>query len=87
MQKAQYLSYQDVFLKPQYSKYHSRSEADVSVELGNRKFRMPVIPANMKCTINQKLALWMSDNDYFYVMLIIMTRQIQIIFALLNRQI
>ena len=68
MQKAQYLSYQDVFLKPQYSKYHSRSEADVSVELGNRKFRMPVIPANMKCTINQKLALWMSDNDYFYVM-------------------
>lgn len=68
MQKAQYLSYQDVFLKPQYSKYHSRSEADVSVTLGNKKFRMPVIPANMKCTIDQKLALWMSDNDYFYVM-------------------
>jgi len=39
MQKAQYLSYQDVFLKPQYSKYHSRSEADVSVTLGDKKFR------------------------------------------------
>jgi GMP reductase len=68
MQKAQYLSYQDVFLKPQYSKYHSRSEADVSVKLGNKTFVTPVIPANMKCTIDQRLALWMSENDYFYVM-------------------
>jgi GMP reductase len=68
MQKAQYLSYQDVFLKPQYSKYHSRSEADVSVKLGNKTFVTPVVPANMKCTIDQRLALWMSENDYFYVM-------------------
>jgi GMP reductase len=68
MQKAQYLSYQDVFLKPQYSKYHSRSEADVSVQFGPRKFKLPVTPANMKCTIDTKLAKWMSDNDYFYVM-------------------
>jgi GMP reductase len=68
MQKAQYLSYQDVFLKPQYSKYHSRSEADVSVQLGPKKFKLPVTPANMKCTIDTKLAKWMSENDYFYVM-------------------
>jgi GMP reductase len=63
-----YYSYQDIFLKPQYSKYHSRSEADVSVKLGNKTFTTPVIPANMKCTIDQRLALWMSENDYFYVM-------------------
>jgi len=68
MQKAQYLSYQDVFLKPQYSKYHSRSEADVSIQLGLKKFKLPVTPANMKCTIDTKLAKWMSENDYFYVM-------------------
>jgi len=68
MQKTQYLSYQDVFLKPHYSKYHSRSDADVSVEFGPKKFKLPVTPANMKCTIDAKTAKWMSENDYFYVM-------------------
>ena len=68
MQKSQYLSYQDVFLKPHYSKYHSRSDADVSVEFGPKKFKLPVTPANMKCTIDAKTAKWMSENDYFYVM-------------------
>lgn len=63
-----YYSYQDVFLKPRYSEFHSRSEADVSVKLGNRIFKVPVMPANMKCTIDDTKAKWMSDNDYFYVM-------------------
>jgi GMP reductase len=64
----QYYSYQEIFLLPRYSKYHSRSEIDPSVKLGNKTFKVPVMPANMKCTIDLKLALWMSENDYFYVM-------------------
>jgi GMP reductase len=64
----QYYSYQEIFLIPRYSEYHSRSEVDTSVKLGGKSFKIPVMPANMKCTINQKLALWMSENDYFYVM-------------------
>ena len=67
MQK-NYYSYQEVFLKPRYSEFHSRSEADVSVKLGNKTFKVPVMPANMKCTIDAAKAKWMSDNDYFYVM-------------------
>jgi GMP reductase len=67
MQKT-YYSYQEVFLKPRYSQFHSRSEADVSVKLGNKTFKVPVMPANMKCTIDAAKAKWMSDNDYFYVM-------------------
>jgi GMP reductase len=67
MQKT-YYSYQEVFLKPRYSQFHSRSEVDVSVKLGNKTFKVPVIPANMKCTIDADKAKWMSDNDYFYVM-------------------
>jgi GMP reductase len=63
-----YYSYQEIFLLPRYSQYHSRSEVDTSVNLGKKKFKLPVMPANMKCTIDQKLALWMSENDYFYVM-------------------
>ena len=67
MQK-NYYSYQEVFLKPRYSQFHSRSEADVSVKLGNKTFKVPVMPANMKCTIDAAKAKYMSDNDYFYVM-------------------
>jgi GMP reductase len=63
-----YYSYSDIFLLPKYSKYHSRSEADTSVKFGKKIFKLPVMPANMKCTIDQKLASWMSENDYFYVM-------------------
>lgn len=64
----QYLSYSDIFLKPRYSKHNSRSEIDVSVNFGHTKFKVPVVPANMKCTINQKLARWMSEAGYFYIM-------------------
>ena len=63
-----YYSYSDIFLLPKYSKYHSRSEIDTSVKFGKKIFKLPVMPANMKCTIDQKLAGWMSENDYFYVM-------------------
>lgn len=68
MYKTTYYSYSDVFLKPRYSEFHSRSEADVSVKLGNKTFKVPVMPANMKCTIDVDKAKYMSDNDYFYVM-------------------
>jgi GMP reductase len=68
MYKTTYYSYQDVFLKPRYSEFHSRSEADISVKLGNKTFKVPVMPANMKCTIDAAKAKYMSDNDYFYVM-------------------
>lgn len=64
----QYYSYQEIFLIPRYSSYHSRSEVSTSVKLGEKAFKVPVMPANMKCTIDQKMALWMSENDYFYVM-------------------
>lgn len=68
MYKTTYYSYSDVFLKPRYSQFHSRSEADVSVKLGNKTFKVPVMPANMKCTIDADKAKWMSENDYFYAM-------------------
>ena len=68
MYKTTYYSYSDVFLKPRYSQFHSRSEADVSVKLGNKTFKVPVMPANMKCTISVDKAKWMSENDYFYAM-------------------
>ena len=63
-----YYSYQDVFLMPRYSKFSSRDEANTSVTFGPRTFKLPVIPANMECVIDTKIAKWLSENDYFYIM-------------------
>lgn len=61
-------SYQDIHLYPNYSTTPSRSNLDVSVEFGGRRFRVPVLPANMKCTIDEGKSRWFSENDYFYIM-------------------
>ena len=63
-----YYSYSEVFLKPRYSEFHSRSEADTSIKLGNKTFKLPVVPANMECTMNVDKAKYMSENEYFYIM-------------------
>ena len=62
------LSYQQVFLKPRYSPYSSRSEISLATQFGPQSFRLPVVPANMKCTIDTNLARWMSQEGYFYIM-------------------
>lgn len=63
-----YLRYSDVALVPQYSEVHSRMDCDTSVELLDQKFKLPIIPANMKSVINTDIAKWMSENRYFYIM-------------------
>lgn len=66
----EYLSYQDVFLFPEYSPFMSRSGAGCSpsVRFGLHGFKVPVVPANMKCVIDSNLARWMSESGYFYIM-------------------
>jgi len=63
-----YYSYSEVFLKPRYSEFHSRSEADTSIKFGNKTFKLPVVPANMECTMNVDKAKYMSEHEYFYIM-------------------
>ncbi len=60
--------YDNVLLLPRKCRVESRSECDASVELGGRKFRIPVVPANMKTVIDESISLWMAQNGYFYVM-------------------
>jgi len=62
------LSYQDVYLIPQYSDVSSRSDVNCHVQFRDHLFNLPVVPANMVCTINEYKAYWMSENGYFYVM-------------------
>jgi GMP reductase len=60
--------YDNVLLLPRKCRVESRSECDAGVELGGRKFRLPVVPANMKTVVDEKICVWMAQNGYFYVM-------------------
>ena len=63
-----YLKYSDISLVPRYSECMSRSDCSTEVKFGNNKFKLPVVPSNMKSVINFNLAKWMSKNNYFYIM-------------------
>lgn len=60
--------YHNVQLLPEKCIIKSRSETDVSVKFGPKTFRLPVIPANMETVIDENLAVWMAEHDYFYIM-------------------
>lgn len=60
--------YSDVALIPRRGILKTRQNADTSVFLGKRSFNLPVVPANMKCTIDWQLAYKLAQNNYFYVM-------------------
>lgn len=60
--------YKDVRLLPAKNNLSSRGLADTSILLGDRKFKIPVVPANMTTVIDTKLAKWLARNDYFYIM-------------------
>lgn len=60
--------YDDIQLVPNKCVIKSRKEADTSVKFGNRTFKIPVVPANMESVIDDKLAVWLAQNGYYYVM-------------------
>lgn len=60
--------YEDIQLIPAKCIVSSRSECDTSVSLGGRTFKLPVVPANMQTIIDEKLAVSLAENGYFYVM-------------------
>jgi len=62
------LKYSDITLIPNLSTLKSRSEANTSAILGGKKFKVPVVPANMKAVIDESLAESLSEQDYFYIM-------------------
>ncbi|TCN24985.1 GMP reductase [Mesobacillus foraminis] len=60
--------YEDIQLIPNKCVVNSRSECDTSVTLGGRTFKLPVVPANMQTIIDEKIALYLAENGYFYIM-------------------
>jgi len=64
----QIFDYDNILLLPRKCRVESRSECDASVTLGERSFRLPVVPANMKTVVDESICLWLARNGYFYVM-------------------
>ncbi|NDD52402.1 GMP reductase [bacterium] len=60
--------YKDITLVPKYSTLDSRSLADTTTKLGAHTFKTPIVPSNMKCTIDNDAARVLSTNGYFYIM-------------------
>ncbi|WP_394578506.1 GMP reductase [Cytobacillus firmus] len=60
--------YEDIQLIPAKCVVNSRSECDTTMTLGGRQFKLPVVPANMQTIIDEKIALYLAENNYFYIM-------------------
>ncbi|MGO2083324.1 GMP reductase [Vagococcus sp.] len=60
--------YEDVQLVPNKCIVQSRSECDTSVKLGDRSFKLPVVPANMQTIIDETIAEKLASEGYFYIM-------------------
>ena len=60
--------YSDVCLLPNISRTLTRKNCSTIVQLGNREFKLPIIPANMKTVIDPDIAIELAKKGYFYIM-------------------
>lgn len=60
--------YSNVQLIPNECIVKHRHDADTSVKLGPKTFKIPVVPSNMQTVINEPLAVWLAQHGYFYIM-------------------
>jgi GMP reductase len=60
--------FDDINLVPKKCIVQSRNECDTTVTLGNYKFKLPVVPANMECVLDTTLAETLATNGYFYIL-------------------
>ena len=63
----QALEYKDIVLKHKKSILTSRSEADITAELGNHAFACPVVAANMRSILTPEIIEIFDSRNWFYV--------------------
>jgi GMP reductase len=68
MSESTIFDYNQMNLIPQKCIVDSRSQCDTSVRIGERKFALPVVPANMECVIDTALAIKLASAGCFYIM-------------------
>jgi hypothetical protein len=57
--------YDNILLLPRKCRVDSRSECDAGVDFGPKRFRIPVVPANMKTVVSESICIWLAQNGYF----------------------
>lgn len=60
--------FEQINLIPKMCQVDSRSEISTRIKFGNFEFKLPVIPANMECVIDDSIAEKLASNGYFYIM-------------------
>ena len=60
--------YDNILLLPRKCRVESRAECDTSIAFGPHRFKLPVVPANMKTVLDENIARWLAAHGYFYVM-------------------
>jgi GMP reductase len=60
--------YDNILLLPRQCRVESRSECDTGIDFGGRRFKLPVVPANMKTVVDEQITETLAANGYFYVM-------------------
>jgi GMP reductase len=48
--------YDNILLLPRKCRVESRAECDTSVDFGGHRFKLPVVPANMKTVVDERSA-------------------------------
>jgi len=60
--------YDNILLLPRKCRVESRADCDTSIEFGPNRFKLPVVPANMKTVVDEPITEWLATHGYFYVM-------------------
>jgi hypothetical protein len=60
--------FENINLIPKKSIVESRSQCDTSIQFGDFKFQMPIVPANMEAVVNIDIAIKLASSGYFYIM-------------------
>ena len=60
--------YDNILLLPRQCRVDSRADCDTSVAFGPHRFKLPVVPANMKTVVDEPITEMLAREGYFYVM-------------------
>jgi GMP reductase len=59
--------FNSINLVPRKCIVESRRECDTTTKIGKFTFKLPVVPANMQCVMDDTLAEKLAENGYFYI--------------------
>lgn len=68
MNLGKYYNYSEICLVPKLGIVNSRQDVKTETEFLGRKWNLPIVPANMKCVIDFKIAEELENNGNFYIL-------------------